>query len=128
MWKDFAIRKMKDAGFKLTPQRLKLIEIIEEIGRKHPSLKQVYYAMKEEFPTISFSTLYSNLLILKSLNLIDFFTLEGETRIEMNCKPHFNIITDTGVRDLVDDRLMKRVEKRVGRKIRMVNVFVDDQN
>ena len=126
MWKEKAIERLKKAGLKLTPQRLKLIEVIDKIGTTHPSLKDVYEEVRAEFPTMSFSTLYSNLLIFKGLDLIDFFALEGETRIESNCEPHFNVITRAKVGDFVDEELMKEIERRVGRKVRIVNVFVED--
>lgn len=117
---------MKKAGLKLTPQRLKLIEVIDKIGGRHPTLKEVYEELMRDFPTMSFSTLYSNLLIFKGLGLMDFFTLEGETRVEVNCEPHFNVIEREEVRDFVDEELLAEIERKLGKKVRIVNVFVEE--
>ncbi len=127
-WRELAIGRMKEANLKLTPQRLKLIEVIEKLGYRHPSLNEVYDEIKKDFPTTSFSTLYSNLLLLKELNLIGFFSFEGETRLEANFEPHINVIhsSDGRITDINDSELVKSIEQRIKKKIRMVNVFVED--
>ncbi len=126
MWKERAVEEMKKAGLKLTPQRLKLIEVIDKIGGRHPTLKEVYEELMRDFPTMSFSTLYSNLLIFRGMGLMDFFTLEGETRVEVNCEPHFNVIEREEVRDFVDEELLAEIERKLGKKVRIVNVFVEE--
>jgi len=128
-WKDLAISRMREANLKLTPQRLKLIEVIEKLSHKHPSLNEVYNEVKKEHPTTSFSTLYSNLLILKSLDLIELFSFERETRLEVNVKPHINVVyADNGeILDFVDEEIIKKLESRIKRKVKMVNVFVDSE-
>ncbi|AAB89023.1 MULTISPECIES: transcriptional repressor [Archaeoglobus] len=128
MWKERAMEEMKKAGLRLTPQRLKLIEVIEKIGGRHPTLKEVYEEVVKEFPTMSFSTLYSNLLIFRGLGLLDFFTLEGETRVEVNCEPHFNVIEREEIRDFVDEELIGEIERRLGRNVKVVNVFMEDRD
>ncbi|ADC66285.1 ferric uptake regulator, Fur family [Ferroglobus placidus DSM 10642] len=126
-WKNFAIEKMRKANLKLTPQRLKLIEVIEKTRYKHPSLNEIYDEVKKEYPTTSFSTLYSNLLILKGLNLIEFFSFERETRLEVNVKPHINVVhADTGeISDFVDEELIKNIERKMKKKVKMINVLVE---
>ncbi|MEM3477661.1 MAG: transcriptional repressor, partial [Archaeoglobaceae archaeon] len=42
---------MKSANLKLTPQRLKLIELIAALGIRHPTLSEILEKMREEFPT-----------------------------------------------------------------------------
>lgn len=125
VWEDSAIKRIKEGGLKLTPQRMKLIEIVGRIGRNHPSLKELHEAVREEFPTMSFSTLYTNLLIMKGLGLVDFLFVDGETRLEINVKPHINLIESGKVEDFLDDELFKEIEGRVGRKVKFVNIFLD---
>ncbi|BAD85247.1 iron(II) uptake regulation protein, frame shift [Thermococcus kodakarensis KOD1] len=38
MWKEKAVEMLRKKGYKMTPQRLKLIEVLNEIGSEHPSL------------------------------------------------------------------------------------------
>uniref|UniRef100_A0A7J3M5A2 Transcriptional repressor n=1 Tax=Archaeoglobus fulgidus TaxID=2234 RepID=A0A7J3M5A2_ARCFL len=126
MWKNKAIEVMRSANLKLTPQRLKLIELIADLGIKHPTLSEILEKMREEFPTTSFSTLYTNVLMLKALKLLDVFTIGDEMRIELNLKPHLNIF-EGEIRDFEDEELVKRIEERIGRKIKFLIAFVESE-
>ncbi|MEM4945643.1 MAG: transcriptional repressor [Archaeoglobaceae archaeon] len=126
MWKQKAIEALKSANLKLTPQRLKLIEIIAEIGNRHPTLAEILEKVREEFSTISFSTLYTNILMLKALGLLEIFAIGDETRIELNLKPHINVL-DREIRDFCDDELMRKIEEKIGMKVKIVLVFVDKE-
>ncbi|MEM0353758.1 MAG: transcriptional repressor [Archaeoglobaceae archaeon] len=117
---------MRSANLKLTPQRLKLIELIAALGIRHPTLSEILEKMREEFPTTSFSTLYTNVLMLKALKLLDVFTIGDEMRIELNLKPHLNIC-EGEIRDFEDEELVKRIEERIGRKIKFLIAFVESE-
>jgi len=125
MWKEKALKKLRKAGYKLTPQRLKLVEILNRIGSEHPSLKEVLDEIREEFPTMSFSTLYSNVLTLKELGLLELFSLDGETRVEINTEPHINLIRGDRVVDVEDPEIIAELKRKLGRKIKLVNVVVE---
>ena len=107
---------------------MKLIEVIDKLKYRHPSLNEIYDKVKSEFPTMSFSTLYSNLLTLRKLNLVKFFSLEGETRLEVNTSPHINVIHSSlrEIEDYVDEELIRKIEERVGKRVRLINVFVEE--
>ncbi|MDI9646633.1 MAG: transcriptional repressor [Archaeoglobales archaeon] len=125
MWKNKAIEALKNANLKLTPQRLKLIEVIAEMGEKHPKLSEILEKVKEDFPTTSFSTLYTNVLTLKALGLIDIFAIGDETRVELNLKPHINVF-DGEIHDFCDEELIRRIEAKIGKKIKFVLVISED--
>ncbi|WP_456422645.1 transcriptional repressor [Thermococcus sp.] len=125
MWKEKAIRMLKENNYKLTPQRLKLVEILNRVGTEHPPLKGVLEELRKEFPTMSFSTLYSNVLTLKELGLLELFSLDGETRIELNTEPHINLISGDKVIDLKDREIIEEIERKTGKKVKLVNVILD---
>lgn len=125
MWKENALKRLKGSGYKLTPQRLKLVEILDRIGSEHPSLKEVLGEIREEFPTMSFSTLYSNVLTLKELGLLELFSLDGETRVELNTEPHINLISGGKIIDLNDPEIIERIREKTGRNVRLINVVLD---
>ncbi|WP_456368187.1 Fur family transcriptional regulator [Thermococcus sp.] len=127
MWKKRAVEKLREHGYKLTPQRLKLVEVLNKMGGEHPSLTDLLDEVRKEFPTISFSTLYSNVLILKELGLLELFSLDGETHVELNTNPHINLISTEGITDLNDEEVIRLIEKKTGKKVRMVNVLVANQ-
>ena len=125
MWSEEAVEKLRKMGHKITPQRLELIRVLERIGREHPSLKNVHDELLKKFPTMSFSTLYSNVLLLRELGLIELFSLGGETHVEVNTRPHINVISRNGIEDVDDLMLIELIEKKTGRKVKLVNVIVE---
>lgn len=126
VWKEKAIEAMKSANLKLTPQRLKLVEVIAEIGNRHPTLGEILENVRKDFPTTSFSTLYTNILMMKALNLLEVFTIGDEMRVEVNLKPHINIF-EREIRDIQDEELIDRIEERIGRKIKLLVAFVESE-
>jgi len=125
MWKKKAIKRLKEHNYKLTPQRLKLLEVLEELGPAHPSLTEVLAKIRRDFPTMSFSTLYSNALTLKELGLLELFSLDGETRVELNTEPHINLISEGEVIDFNDPEIIEKIAEKTGRKVKLVNVILD---
>ena len=124
MWKEKALKKLKENGYKLTPQRLKLLDVLEETGKSHPSLNDLLEEVRKDFPTMSFSTLYSNLQTLRELGLVELFSLGGETRVELNTKPHINLISEGEIIDLNDPEIIEAIQQKTGKRVRLVNVLV----
>lgn len=126
MWKQKAIEALKNANLKLTPQRLKLIEVISEIGNKHPTLAEILEKVREDFSTTSFSTLYMNILTLKNLGLLEIFAISDDTRVELNLKPHINVYNGE-IQDFCDETLIRKIEEKIGKKIKFVVVIAENQ-
>ncbi len=122
-WAEKAIEAIKERGGKVTPQRLKIVKVIEELGPKHPSLKEVLEKVRREFPTVSFSTLYNNVLILKEAGLLYIFYHDGEARIEVNTLPHINIVSDGEIVDLLDPNVIAVIEEKLRKKVLFVNAY-----
>ena len=127
MWKEKALKKLKENGYKLTPQRLKLLGVLEETGKSHPSLNDLLEEVRKDFPTMSFSTLYSNLLTLRELGLVELFSLGGETRVELNTAPHINLISKGEILDLNDPEIIEAIQRKTGKRVRLVNVLVGEE-
>ncbi|MEM3594389.1 MAG: transcriptional repressor, partial [Candidatus Jordarchaeaceae archaeon] len=103
-------KKLKKHGMKITPQRLELIKILEEVGTRHPSFNEVYNAIKSKYPNISRSTLFNNLKTLVALDLIRSFNYGGETRYELNLELHVNVIDSNGtIRDIENEEIRKHL-------------------
>jgi Fur family peroxide stress response transcriptional regulator len=63
------MQKFKDIGFKLTPQRLAILDYLEG-NVDHPSAEEIYKAVSVEFPTMSFATVYNTLDTLRDKGYI----------------------------------------------------------
>ena len=116
MDQDKILFMLKKEGLKITPQRIEIVKTLLELRDQHPSLKELYEKVKEKIPTISFSTLYSTIKKLEELGLIKLFDLLGETRIELNKKPHINLIhVNKGtIIDITDDKLLNLLREKLG--------------
>jgi len=64
---DTIICKLKDNGYKITPQRIAIVKILAK-SVNHPSAEAIYEQLKENFPTMSLATVYRNLCVIKSLD------------------------------------------------------------
>jgi Fur family peroxide stress response transcriptional regulator len=59
------IRKLRDNGHKITPQRLAIVKILAR-SEGHPSVENIHVQIKKMFPTMSLATVYRNILLIKS--------------------------------------------------------------
>ncbi|MEA2069740.1 MAG: transcriptional repressor [Asgard group archaeon] len=127
------INALKQQGYKITSQRIEIIKTLTSMADGHPTLNELFEEVKKTLTRISYSTLYDNLQKLESLDILRFFTLQGETHIEMNTKPHLNIVKrNTGeIIDVNDPILVKDILGRLNvnaenYKFTLVNVLLDD--
>lgn len=86
------MERYRDIGFKLTPQRLAILEYLEG-NSKHPSAEEIYGAVKGSFPTMSFATVYNTLEALKDKGKIQELTIDPERkRYDPNTGSHHHLI------------------------------------
>jgi Fur family peroxide stress response transcriptional regulator len=82
------ITKLKEAGLKLTPQRLALIEILKR-NKNHPSADMLYEELKGKYPMVSFSTVYNILNMLKKIGEIEQLAIsENKICYDPDTEPH----------------------------------------
>jgi len=60
---------LQELGYRLTPQRLMVIEIITE-STDHISAEDIYGRVRARYPHINISTIYRTLELLKQLGLV----------------------------------------------------------
>ena len=82
----------KSLGLKLTPQRLAILEFLEN-NTSHPSAEDIYNVLKERFPSLSFATVYNTLEILVKKSLIKELVIEkGKKRFDARVIPHHHFV------------------------------------
>ncbi len=72
------IQKMRDAGCRITPQRIAILRVLS-ISKGHPSVEDIYEQVKEEFPTTSLATVYKNISMLKELGEVQELSFSAES-------------------------------------------------
>ena len=82
------IEKLREQGYRLTPQRAMILSIIEESDR-HISAEEIYAQVAARYPQVNISTVYRTLELLKQLSLIYETDLgEGRVRYHPEGKGH----------------------------------------
>jgi len=86
--RDMNLNKYRDIGFKLTPQRLAILDYLEG-NKKHPSAEDVYRAVLKKVPTISFATVYTTLTALKQKGrLLELTSDPAKKRYDPDTRNH----------------------------------------
>lgn len=78
---------LKEAKFKVTKKRLRMIEIFME-DERYLSAKEIQEMMNKEYPGISYDTIYRNLHTLKDINVLEQTTFGGEMQYKISCTDH----------------------------------------
>jgi Fe2+ or Zn2+ uptake regulation protein len=93
MIKEFLIKKMREKGFKLTSQRLAVIDVLVEKNLLHPSAQVIYKAAKRRTKGLSLSTVYYTLNELSKHGIIKTLEFDKmENRYEGNLTDHINLV------------------------------------
>ncbi len=84
---EIIIQKLRDAGHKITPQRLAIVKILAK-SEGHPSVEDIHAQIKKKFPTMSLATVYRNIVLLKSFGeVLELGFPDGSNRYDGN-KPY----------------------------------------
>lgn len=90
--KEEKLRFYKNLGLKLTPQRLAILEYLEQT-REHPSAEEIYNALKDRFPSMSFATIYNTLEVLTKKGLVKELPLDSsKKRFDPFTHPHHHFV------------------------------------
>jgi Fur family peroxide stress response transcriptional regulator len=73
------MKKFRSMGIKLTPQRLAILEFLED-NKSHPSAEEIYREVKQKYPMMSFATVYNTLEALKQRGNVTELTIDPERR------------------------------------------------
>ncbi len=103
------MNRFREIGMKLTPQRLAILEYLEG-NTSHPSAEEIYRAVSDRFPTMSFATVYNTLDALEQRGNVRELTIDPDKkRYDPNVSRHNHIIC-TACRKIVDIPADFRVE------------------
>ncbi len=124
---DMILHKLKEKGYKLTPQRKAVIDTILNNEHKHLNTEEIYDVLKKQYPNMGLATVYRTLIVLDELGVISKVNFDdGYIRYEIitdntQHRHHHLICTNCGkitevMEDLLDD-LEKTVELKYEFKI-----------
>jgi len=112
------IARLKEKGYKLTPQRLEIINLLSK-ETTHPGAMDILKRVRKKSPQISMSTVYYTLDILKKEALIQEISFYNkDNRYDVNISNHLNLIcTKCGkIEDFIEELPIssQAIEKKTG--------------
>jgi len=82
-----ALQILKERGFKYTGKREEMIRICAT-EKRYLSAKDIMERMKENYPTLSFDTVYRNLSTFVELGILEETEFDGEGKFRLSCSTH----------------------------------------
>lgn len=87
------IGQLKEKGFKITPQRLAIIDALVENRDVHPGANLIYTEARKKAKHVSLSTVYATLKVFSECGLIKLMEFDRmENRYDGNLSEHINLI------------------------------------
>ncbi|MEM3675852.1 MAG: Fur family transcriptional regulator [Thermoplasmataceae archaeon] len=88
------VEALKQAGFKITPQRLRVIDFVKKNTPGHFTAEDVYLSVKKHEPSITLATVYNILKTLQQTGTVKSFEAKGTTWFETNTSLHGNMVCE----------------------------------
>lgn len=88
------VEKSRKCGFKITPQRLAIFEALQN-NYSHPTAEMLYKEVSRKHPTITLTTVYKTLEMLKDMGEIIALDIDPEKRhFDPRTEPHHHLICE----------------------------------
>lgn len=92
MNREYYIESLKRSNFKITPQRLSIIDFVRNNTPGHFTAEEIFSSVRVDEPTITLATVYNILKALQTAKTIKSFEINGTTWFETNTEFHGNLV------------------------------------
>lgn len=84
------VQKLREKGLKVTPQRMAIYNMLMATTA-HPTAEAVWEHVKEEYPAVSFNTVYTTLNTLEQAGLVQRLHIGGVAHFDAKVQPHAHL-------------------------------------
>ncbi len=118
-----------EKGLKMTIQRVAILKYLMNT-KTHPSAEMIYDHIRQEYPTITLSTVYNTLETLVEKGIIKKIpTFSGVSRYDADNDPHVHIVMgkdkNVEIRDVYDKELIEKIRDEINSRMHL-NVNEED--
>ncbi|MGL5313683.1 MAG: Fur family transcriptional regulator [Peptostreptococcaceae bacterium] len=117
---DILKEKLKETGFKITPQRRAIVDILLRNNSEHLSSEEIYDLVRVDCPEIGLATVYRTMQLLDEVGVISKLNLDdGCIRYELSldkedCHNHHHLICKKCGKIMeVKEDLLDSIEKQI---------------
>jgi len=106
---------LREAGHRLTPQRLVILSILRH-AQGHVTAAEILESVRQEHPYVDISTVYRNMSALKELHLVSETDMgSGEYSYEWTMpEPHHHLICrECGAEVSLDDKYLRSMSRKL---------------
>lgn len=113
---------LKEKGYKLTPQRRSIVDMIINNEGKHLTVEEIYDLVKDECPEIGLATVYRTVQLMEEIGIVSKLNLnDGCNRYEIiheyeNHQHHHLVCTNCERVIEVEDDLLEVLEHKIEEK------------
>lgn len=109
--------KLIAKGYKLTRQRIVLLEVLLESTGQFLSAQDIFLKVKEKYPKMNFSTIYRNLELLENIDIIHKTNLANDVSfyelISQENHHHHIICKRCGKTEIIDFCPLKEIQSKI---------------
>jgi len=88
---DQVYAKLRKLGLRLTPQRMAIVRYVMAT-ESHPTADEVYRKVRDEYPTMSLTTVYTTLEMLVRAGIVQAVNTRKVVRYDSHLPRHLNLI------------------------------------